>query len=111
MPFQASVTTRFNFRKSSTRDYTGYLRNRLARRGVNPGPRAARYSLLIGGETLSEDKTKTDGQDRSRIAMGEDYEVAHWTKKFGVGRDELANAVSAVGNSAQAVADFLGKWI
>ncbi len=58
---------------------------------------------------MADDKTNTGGQDRSRIAMSEDYEVAYWTKKFRVGREELAAAVAAVGSSAQAVADFLNK--
>ena len=58
---------------------------------------------------MADDKTNAGVQDRSRIAMGEDYEVAYWTKKFGVSRDVLADAVAAVGTSAQAVADFLNK--
>ncbi len=58
---------------------------------------------------MADDKTKTGSQDRSRIAMGEEYEVAYWTKKFRVTRDTLADAVEAVGTSAQAVADFLNK--
>ncbi|WP_404711944.1 DUF3606 domain-containing protein [Sphingomonas sp. MMS24-J13] len=58
---------------------------------------------------MADDKTKRAPQDKSRIAMGEDYEIAYWSKKFGVGKDTLAEAVSAVGNSAQKVADFLNK--
>ncbi len=58
---------------------------------------------------MADDKTDRGPQDRSRIALGEDYEVAYWTRKFGVGRETLAEAVAAVGNSAQAVADYLGK--
>lgn len=58
---------------------------------------------------MSDDKTKRGPQDRSRINMGEDYEVEYWTGKFRVGRDELAEAVLAVGSSSQAVADYLGK--
>jgi hypothetical protein len=48
-------------------------------------------------------------RDRSRIALSEDHEVAYWTKKFGVSRERLAEAVAASGTSAQAVADFLNK--
>lgn len=43
--------------------------------------------------------------------MTEDYEVAHWTDKFGVSRSELKNAVEMVGNSADKAAVFLGKAI
>lgn len=49
---------------------------------------------------MSDDKSKTGGQDRSHIALGEDYEVRDWAKKFGVTADELRAAVKAVGNNA-----------
>jgi hypothetical protein len=52
---------------------------------------------------MADDKTLRGPQDRSRIALGEDYEVRYWTKKFGVSKDQLADAVGAVGNSAEAV--------
>jgi hypothetical protein len=52
---------------------------------------------------MADDKTARGAQDRSRIAMGEDYEVEYWTGKFGVTREELQKAVDAVGNSAEAV--------
>lgn len=58
---------------------------------------------------MADNKANTGAQDRSRIAMGEEYEVAYWTKKFRVSKDALAEAVAAVGTSAQAVADFLNK--
>lgn len=52
---------------------------------------------------MSDDKTKTGGQDRTRISLGEDYEVRDWSKKFGVTADELRAAVRAVGNEAKVV--------
>ena len=52
---------------------------------------------------MSDDKTKTGGQDRTRISVSEDYEVRDWAKKFGVTADELKAAVKAVGNDAKAV--------
>lgn len=58
---------------------------------------------------MSDDTTIRRPQDSSRIALGEDYEVRYWTDKFGVSRDELAEAVKAVGNGADAVALYLGK--
>lgn len=56
---------------------------------------------------MSDDKTKTGGQDRSRISLSEDYEVRDWSKKFGVTPDELRAAVKAVGNQAEAVEAYL----
>lgn len=59
---------------------------------------------------MSDDKTKTGGQDRKRISLSEDYEVRDWSKKFGVTPDELKAAVKAVGNDAAAVeAHLKGK--
>lgn len=47
--------------------------------------------------------TKKDQPDRSKINMGESYEVKCWTKELGVSKEELLKAVDSVGNSAAAV--------
>jgi hypothetical protein len=52
---------------------------------------------------------KSGIKDRARISLSEDHEVRFWTGKFGVAREELDEALQIVGNSAQAVADFLRK--
>ncbi|MGO4170387.1 DUF3606 domain-containing protein [Novosphingobium sp. YAF33] len=56
---------------------------------------------------MTDDKTSRGPQDRARIALGEDYEVAYWTGKFGVSKERLEEAVKAVGNSADAVEQHL----
>jgi hypothetical protein len=58
---------------------------------------------------MADDKTLRGPQDRSRIALGEDYEVDYWTGKFRVSREELQQAVAAVGNSAAAVGQYLKR--
>lgn len=58
---------------------------------------------------MADDKNNSGAQDRSRINVHEDYEVEHWTKRFGVTRSELEAAVKKVGVSADAVASELGK--
>jgi hypothetical protein len=58
---------------------------------------------------MSDDTSLRGPQDRTRIALGEEHEVRYWTNKWGIGRDELADAVKAVGNSAAAVARHLGR--
>jgi hypothetical protein len=58
---------------------------------------------------MADDKTLRSAQDRSRIAMGEDYEVRYWTEKFGVSRERLQEAVDSVGNSADAVEDWFKR--
>lgn len=52
---------------------------------------------------MSDDKSKTGGQDRTRISLSDDYEVRDWAKKFGVTKEQLTAAVKSVGNEAKAV--------
>lgn len=58
---------------------------------------------------MSDDKTKSGGQDRKRISLSEDYEVRDWSKSLGVTEEELRAAVEAVGNDADAVREHLSK--
>ena len=58
---------------------------------------------------MSDDKTKVGGQDRTHIALGEDYEVRDWSAKFGCTADELRAAIKAVGNQASDVQAHLKK--
>lgn len=52
---------------------------------------------------MSDDKTQRGGQDRERVNVNEDYELAGWSKKFGVTPDQLKAAVKKVGDRASAV--------
>lgn len=52
---------------------------------------------------MSDNLTKRDQRDRSKINMHEDFEVKYRTKELGVSRDKLQKAVDKVGNSAAAV--------
>lgn len=56
---------------------------------------------------MADDKTLRGPQDASRIALSEDYEVDYWTGKFGVSKEQLADVVAVVGNSADAVEKHL----
>lgn len=58
---------------------------------------------------MSDDMKKRGSQDRTRIALGEEHEVRYWTQKLGVSREQLEEAVRAVGNSADKVEEHLGK--
>ena len=58
---------------------------------------------------MSDNLNMRRPQDSSRISMHEPYEVNWWTHHFGVSRDQLQNAVNAVGHGAAAVAQRLGK--
>jgi len=47
------------------------------------------------------------GQDRQRINVNQDYELRDWSKKFGVSKDQLKEAVQAVGDRADKVEQYL----
>ncbi|MGE8258865.1 MAG: DUF3606 domain-containing protein [Stenotrophomonas sp.] len=58
---------------------------------------------------MTDERTKTGAADRDRINVNEDYELQYWTKALGVSADELRAAVKAVGPTAAAVREHLGK--
>jgi hypothetical protein len=58
---------------------------------------------------VTDDKSKTGGPDRERINVNEDYELQYWTKALGVSADVVREAVKAVGPTAAAVRQHLGK--
>jgi hypothetical protein len=45
--------------------------------------------------------------DRSRISLGQGYEIDFWTRQLGVSERELRYALGAVGDSPEAVQYFL----
>jgi hypothetical protein len=47
------------------------------------------------------------GSDRLRINLNEDYEVAHWTRKFGISREVLKDAIDEVGDHVHDVDEYL----
>ncbi len=58
---------------------------------------------------MSDDMNNRGPQDRARISLTEEHEVRYWTNALGVTREQLADAVHAVGNSADKVRAHLGK--
>ncbi len=56
---------------------------------------------------MSDDKTKTGGQDRERINVHEDYELRDWSKSLSVTPEKLKEAVQAVGDRAEKVREYL----
>jgi hypothetical protein len=57
---------------------------------------------------MATHKTKL-AADRRRIDVHEAYELGYWSRKFGVTREELANAVQRVGTRADDVAGELRR--
>lgn len=58
---------------------------------------------------MSDDLSKRGPQDRSRINVNEPHELRYWTQALGVTEVQLREAVKAVGPSATAVREHLGK--
>jgi uncharacterized protein DUF3606 len=57
---------------------------------------------------MTDDKTKKAGDSR-RIDVHETYELGYWSRKFGVSREQLAEAVQKVGPMADDVERELGR--
>lgn len=58
---------------------------------------------------MSDDLSKKRPQDATKVNVNESWELNYWSEKFGVTKDQLKNAVKAVGTSAAAVKKHLGK--
>ena len=58
---------------------------------------------------MPDDKTIRHPHDGKRININQDYEVKKWCDIFDCTEQELVDAVEAVGDSAVAVGNYLGK--
>ena len=58
---------------------------------------------------MADDRSDRGPRDRTRINMHEDYEVQYWSQKWGVTREQLADAVKQAGPMVAAVAKELHK--
>ena len=58
---------------------------------------------------MTDDKKNAGSPDSDRINVNEDYELQYWTMRLGVSADVLRAAVKAVGPTAAAVREHLGK--
>ena len=56
---------------------------------------------------MPDNTQKSGGQDRKRINVNQDYELQDWSKKFGVTKERLKEAVQAVGDNADKVQKYL----
>lgn len=56
---------------------------------------------------MADDLKNRGGQDRARIDANQDYELRDWSKKFGVTKEELKEAIQAVGDRADKVEEHL----
>ena len=60
---------------------------------------------------MSDDKSKSGGQDRERINVHQDYELRDWSKSLGVSPEKLKEAVQAVGDRPDKVREYLKSGV
>jgi hypothetical protein len=56
-----------------------------------------------------DNKKDIGSPDRDRINVHEDYELQDWATSFGVTKEQIKEAVEAVGTSAEKVREYLKK--
>lgn len=56
---------------------------------------------------MSDDKSKSQGQDRQRINIHQDYELRDWARSLNTTPERLKEAVQAVGDRAEKVREYL----
>jgi hypothetical protein len=56
---------------------------------------------------MADNRDNRSGRDRSRIAGNEDYELRYMAEKLGVTKNEVKQAIAAVGNDRKKVEEYL----
>jgi hypothetical protein len=56
---------------------------------------------------MADDLSKSSGHDRARINVDEEYELQHWSVRFGVTAERLKAVVEQVGDRAETVEQYL----
>lgn len=80
----------------------------MAQRSYTCPLRSFGHKAKIGEWVMADDNKKTAADGRS-IDVHETYELGYWSRKFGVTREELAEAVQRVGTRADDVARELSR--
>ena len=50
---------------------------------------------------MADDKSKTDGRDRSRVSGSEPYEVEYFSQKHGLSAQQARDLIAEVGNDRE----------
>ncbi len=58
---------------------------------------------------MADDKSKTDGRDRSRVSGSETYEVEYFAEKHGLTAQEARDLIADVGNDREKLDAAAGK--
>jgi hypothetical protein len=65
------------------------------------------FMFESGGEPMSDNLENRNAPDNRRINLSQEHEIRYWTQKFKVSREQLKQAVEAVGPMATAVEERL----
>jgi hypothetical protein len=58
---------------------------------------------------MADDKNLRDQIDRNRVARDENYEVDYLVEKTGASREQVTEAIRAVGNNREKVEEYLKR--
>ncbi len=58
---------------------------------------------------MADNKNIRDGRDRSQIDANDNDELSYVQEKLGVTREQVQDAIAAVGNSREKVEEYLSK--
>lgn len=58
---------------------------------------------------MADNKDIQDGRDRSKVNGNESYELSYIEEKLGVSREQVREAIDAVGNNREAVEAWLNQ--
>lgn len=58
---------------------------------------------------MADNKNIQDGRDRSKVEGNENYELSYLEEKLGVTREQVRDAIQAVGNNRDEVEAYLKK--
>lgn len=50
---------------------------------------------------MADDRTKTDGRDRSRVSGSEPYEIEYFAKKHGLSAEQARTLIEDIGNNRE----------
>jgi hypothetical protein len=58
---------------------------------------------------MADDKSKTDGRDRSRVSGSEQYEVEYFAEKHGLSAEQARDLIADIGNDREKLDEAAGK--
>jgi hypothetical protein len=65
------------------------------------------FNQSIKPIVMPDNKKIQDARDRDRVAGDEEYELDYLVKKLGVTRDQVQQAIKAVGNNRTKIEEYL----